>query len=260
MKKVLKWIFAVIACLIFLCSLAVNMFFLSLPVYGGKKNELSYYEKNVQFHEHDIEKGYQRPEFSTKYTEEEHIERLHELAMEKLYRKYGTNGYRYEIYTVYSFQLEPEYFLIQEYAQHLISNKLVEEPCRYWMGFIENDEYYIIVNDFYGSIVHYGEDIEDNLYVYNESKRAYIGENPYSINGVLDQKKFYGGFGQFAWIENDMFYVLESFEESGSKHLYVYFSNPKPFVMAGARECRFVYYDQRVRFKEFKQLFDYSKK
>ena len=259
MEKVIKRIFCVLMCLIILFLFLVSIFFLSMYVDCGG-NEPTYYEKNVKRHQHDMEKGYQRPEFSTKYTEEEHIERLHELAMEKLYRKYGSNGYRYEIYTIYSFQLEPEYFLIQEYAQHLISNKLVEEPCRYWMGFIENDEYYIIVNDFYGSIIYYSEDIENSLYINWKDERAYLGENPYSINGVLDKKKFYGGFGQFAWIANDMLYVLDSFEEYGSRAIFVRFSDPKPFDLGGFKECRFVYYDQRVRFKEFKQLFDYSKK
>ncbi len=224
----------------------------------------SYHEKNVVLHEHDIERGYQRPEFYTRYTEHEHIDRLHNLAVEKFAEKKKFDELvgklytaEYSVYTIYSFQNKPEYFLIQEkliYNFEEFEGK--EEFSRYWMGFIEFDEYYIIVDDF-----HFAEwGVFDESFMQNSrrSALAYRGENPYSINGVLDNKKFYGGFGQFAWIEKNVLMVLET-RYAAPDDIGASFSDPAPFGLEVfdedasspmLRDCRFVYYDQRVLFDE----------
>ena len=101
---------------------------------------------------------YEFPEFSTQYTEEEHIQRL-SARTEERFADYieSERLLDYEVELVYSFYNEdPEYFLIEiTYLgtdSHCQTNEFGARECitRYAhaIGYLKNDEYYLGLNSY----------------------------------------------------------------------------------------------------------------
>ena len=133
----------------------------------------------------NITTGYELSAYSSKLTEEEHVARIKDIE------ERNNNGRtKTEVYIVYSFDNAPEYFLIQHYS---VNENGETVPIYYSMGFIENDKYYLM--DIYARDKGFLKKIE--------------GENPYSLNSVLDKKKYYadktyyGTASIFAWETDD---------------------------------------------------------
>lgn len=120
----------------------------------------------------------QYPNYQSAYTEEEHVQKLTEMTTESLIWKTITGDYfrayvglrAVEVEIVYAFHdYDPEFFVID----FTFENKAVVagydgEPTdkAYFLGYILNDEYYLL---------HYGG-----------------GENPWSVAGYQDYKKYFG--------------------------------------------------------------------
>ena len=142
---------------------------------------------------------YEIPPFSTKYTVEEHIQRLKERT-EDVFEGEIVNGevVGYKVDIVYSLAYDlPEFFVVEiEYATaksyirntlHLGGNK--NYPQEYWsyytqykhfIGYIQEDEYY---SDYVNEIVFNPRHLKDELLP---------GRSPYSYKNYWDKKKYYG--------------------------------------------------------------------
>ena len=112
------------------------------------------------------------PKFSTKYTVEEHLQRLNEIANEKYIGKeyLGDKFYDLDIYILYSYAGDPEYFLMEFTYSYTISKEGEERlGFVYWYshGFIMNDEYYAIFRQ--------------------------QGQSGFRKDSLLDYKKYYDG-------------------------------------------------------------------
>jgi len=139
----------------------------------------------IQYGKKSIPSGYERSVYSSKLTEEEHLARIKDIE------ERNNNGRtKAEVYIVYSFDNAPEYFLIQHYR---VGEDGKDIPVYYSFGVIENDKYYL-------------------MKIYCRDKgvvKVVDGENPYSLNGVLDKKKYYADrtyystAGIFAWENAD---------------------------------------------------------
>lgn len=130
------------------------------------------------------QKYYKHPEFSTKYTVEEHIEKISQIT-EDLIKTAVTCGEvaAYTVDILYAFcDDDPEYFMMQlEYAEpykyKLHSSDrfgygtIFETKYMYVIGYIENDEYLLGLKD---------------------SSNFVFGENPYDVFGKSGTKKYYG--------------------------------------------------------------------
>ena len=214
--------------------------------------ETGYTEKYTQRlvrHKHSNDEGYYRPKFVTKYTEEEHRNRIYELAYKRFNKLAGDLERLYEVFTLYSLSDEPEYFLIQEYSKDYTKEDLNKKNAtRYWVGFIENDKYYL-VDDFRTVFGMYCEEVAESSEVnfFSKEAKAYEGMNPYLLGGVMECKKYYGHNGQFMWEENNLIWGFEN-------HAYVYdiaVNARKKLALGEKKElneksqaCRFVYYSE----------------
>ena len=86
------------------------------------------------------------PEFSTKYSSHEHVNRIDELLKDTQKDKLTENTLTYEIYIIHGFDDVPEYFLIEynTIVRHNIQGVLTDVPTDcHLLGFIENDAYYV---------------------------------------------------------------------------------------------------------------------
>ncbi|MBE5752009.1 MAG: hypothetical protein E7357_06310, partial [Clostridiales bacterium] len=115
------------------------------------------------------------PDYQSAYTEEEHIERISEIvAAQEWTWMYGARIAAYEVETVYAFSdNDPEFFLIdlkfQDAFETLsITHKQIETDEGFMLGYIVDDEYYIVV--------------EGN------------GDNPWEYAGYADAKKYFGSY------------------------------------------------------------------
>ncbi len=121
------------------------------------------------------------PDFTSKYTEEEHLNRI-KTAVMNFYSKddflWGEFSYKIcdcVVYIVYSFDNKPEYFLVELISKSI--NNLSQEDYYaygYLMGFIMEDRYY-------------------NYLIYTNLKSGHeYGQSPYAKNGLLNNKKYIG--------------------------------------------------------------------
>ena len=177
MKKILISIFVLLLAFVIMCLVVCYFTF------------WRYENSDYCCHSPHYSKGYDRKPYSSELTEEEHLERL-TLAEKEYY-----NGRYYsEVYILYSFDEDPEYFLIQRYIPNSSSGEL--EPLNYSIGFIEDDKYYLT-------------EIRERLYGEGYVNCCYIsGENPYLEQDVLDAKKYYAekechGYESFFAYEKD---------------------------------------------------------
>ena len=138
--------------------------------------------------------NYTHPEFQTEYTIDEHIDRIRERTMEKFSAEIEKGKIaNIEVEILYAFyDNDPEYFMVQlQYTQDFTGSYRVKDESgrrvlktyatryKHFIGFIENDEYYVRVRLYSG----YGEN----------SKRIakFIdGRNPYELSGYGDAKKY----------------------------------------------------------------------
>ena len=136
--------------------------------------------------------GYSHPDFETKYTEEEHVQRISARTEEKFAEelKNGTLV-SYDVEIVYAFyDNDPEYFLVNlEYAKEQEgSYQTKDKPSldpekgeyiffftkyKHIIGFINKDIYYCSLTFYYNDF-HYGQ-------------------NCYELCGYKNAKKYYGG-------------------------------------------------------------------
>ncbi|MBE5749545.1 MAG: hypothetical protein E7346_01580 [Clostridiales bacterium] len=130
--------------------------------------------------------GYFRRKYESVYNEEEHIQRIAEQFKES--SLFDVRAGEYEVYILYSFQENPEYFLIQTYSWD------DGEPFCYYVGHVENDEYYIFN---LSRVVKFYEEGKEGIGL--DGNRICVGENFYSKAGVINARKYYGCMGMFAW-------------------------------------------------------------
>ena len=139
------------------------------------------------------------PKFSTKYTVEEHIQRLKERT-EDVFEGEIWNGevVGYKVDIVYSLAFDlPEFFVVEiEYAVENnyilndfwlgVGNRYPEEyryyqtKYKHLMGYIEDDEYY---SDYVHEVLFNPRNLKDELLP---------GRTPYSYKNYWDKKKYYG--------------------------------------------------------------------
>lgn len=135
--------------------------------------------------------GYSHPDFETKYTEEEHVQRISARTEEKFAEelKNGTLV-SYDVEIVYAFyDNDPEYFLVNlEYAEEQAGSYQTEDnpsldpekgeyisfytKYKHIIGFIKEDTYYCSLNDYY--------------------REFHYGRNCYELCGYKNAKKYYG--------------------------------------------------------------------
>lgn len=171
MKKVLTWI------------LACCLFILSFSACACRTN---------------IDGGYTHPVFKTKYTVEEHIERITARAQAR-FAEDIESGLVVDIFVdiVYAFyDDDPEYFLVEVEWK---------EEKEYEFSFYEKEKNYTFVTKY----IHLVGFIRNDVYVYGLMKCPYgrrgeknidtymPGKSPYTICGYRDGKKYYGS-GSFA--------------------------------------------------------------
>lgn len=155
--------------------------------------------------------GYTHPDFETKYTEEEHIQRILDLTNKKFADAIDTRKIvSYDVEIVYAFyDNDPEYFLVNlEYAEEWSGfyndyGYELEYTTKYKhiIGFILRDEYYI-------SLPSYHTEFKD-------------GRNCYEVCGYKDAKKYFG-FGRHG-VKTDEG-ILQIFDASncvGSAEFYL---------------------------------------
>ena len=103
--------------------------------------------------------AFNHPDFSTKYTKEEHVERI-KVRVEEANAESIKSGYllSYEVHILYAFyDGDPEYFLIEYFFREdrkIWNNRLstyIYNPYHYTIGFIKNDTYYTAL-PYYGGI------------------------------------------------------------------------------------------------------------
>lgn len=141
--------------------------------------------------------GYTHPEYQSKYTEEEHIERISARTREK-YAEEIEEGIiiDFKVEILYAFyDNDPEYFLIEyrfadtilEYKGEGSEVKLTKKHYGHTIGMIKNDAYCvgsfhccIDENDGIGSQTGYDDEI-------------FVGQNCYTRCGFENAKKYYGG-------------------------------------------------------------------
>ena len=196
----------------------LSIFLSTLSVFGGCVD--------LPFPTHD---PYEFPEFSTQYTEEEHIQRLSARTEEHLSEYIEEKRLlHYEVELVYSFHHnDPEYFLIEiEYLSAKYwgvddnGYAIWEEERRYahTIGYIKNDEYYLGLNNYKRN-----KSADDwcnlegfildkslwQIFGYDEAKK-YYGSGVQAVQtdkGILTLCK--GGFSSED-IDNDLRFVLTS--------------------------------------------------
>ena len=100
---------------------------------------------------------------------------------------------------LYSFNNVPLYFLVQLYSALYSKNEIKYEHSTFYVGYIENDEYYIPRTELGGVM---------------------DGENYYSKAGVINSKKYFAPTKQFAWDINGKIYGYEV-QIEGNIHPYV---------------------------------------
>ena len=141
--------------------------------------------------------GYRHPKFKTKYTIEEHIQKISKRT-EEIFAEEITNGNiaNYTIEIIYAFYDEdPEYFLVElEYAEEWESQyenpdfQYGEKPQyikystknKHFIGFIENDEYYTGLPCYDSG----ASDIKQDCFM--------DGKSGYALCAFPQNKKYYG--------------------------------------------------------------------
>ena len=140
---------------------------------------------------------YEHPDFVTKYTIEEHIQRI-TARTEERFQEDIENGFIVDIFVdiVYAFyDDDPEYFLVEiEYKEKIPNDQLTgiahDPPFPYGIGYDENDKICWIYTD---KITHFIGYIEDDRYrtglIYGY---FHSSPSPYTVCGYKHEKKYYG--------------------------------------------------------------------
>ena len=150
---------------------------------------------------HDMPK---RKPFETQYTIGEHIERI-SLETEKRFTEFinSDDFHSYSVEILYSFAGYPEFFMV-EFAYQGNVQLGIDVSDRifynYTIGFIEYDEYYIGLSF---------SDSYDN-WVFVDGKEFVGAQNPYSKNGVLNTRKYFGYDSTFAYEIDEEIIVIKS--------------------------------------------------
>ena len=146
-----------------------------------------------------IKGGYEHPVFKTKYTVEEHIQRI-TARTEERFQKDIENGFIVDIFVdiVYAFyDDDPEYFLVEiEYKEKIpydkITGNINRPPFPYELGFDENGACWTYPD----KITHFIGFIQDDRYrtglIYGADFQLF--SSPYTICGYRDAKKYYGAY------------------------------------------------------------------
>ena len=146
--------------------------------------------------------NYEHPTFKTKYTEEEHIERIRERVEEHYALRIERGDIRrIDVYILHAYyDHDPEYFLIEfdgygvggfydgwnsHYNEYLEKGHLI--------GIIINDEYNIGLWPYPNKLINSNGTIESNPSDGALELIPRAGESPYKRLGLLDKKKYYGG-------------------------------------------------------------------
>ncbi len=179
------------------------------------------------------QKAYDYPTFTTKYSINEHIERIKQKTEERFARELADGSIvNYRVDIVHSFyDNDPEYFVIEvEYAEE-------------FDGKFYNPEYYFPTNEPIPMYIQYKTKYKHTLgYIHQE--KYYIGtlyekfedgQSPYAKTGNWELKKYYGQNVMAVQKDQDIIKIFES----NCKHCDGYFSPPslKDLLMNICNEC-----------------------
>lgn len=141
------------------------------------------------------------PEFQTKYTEEEHIQRIKERTKLR-YKKWIVSGLLvdFSVYIVNAvYDDDPEFFLVElefsDYYGETVTREYVNEQ-----GTLDYEELEI-----YSKNAHFlGSIINDEYYSIPAYGSFRYGKSSYALRGYLNEKKYYGNSCEFVKIDGKM--------------------------------------------------------
>lgn len=187
-----------------LCILLVLCFTILFAGCGEKQN--------------NIDDNYYLKDFSTQYTEKEHVQRITERT-EEIFAEEIANGeiVDYSVEIVYSIYLDlPAFFLVElEYAKQWEkryenpNNGVNEEYFSYYqtrnkhfLGLIAWDEYYATLAGYT-----YNDHVTDGT----DAKKAFMdGKSAYALSDYPNNKKYCGGRYQGVGVDGGIYLIAES--------------------------------------------------